>query len=77
MLRFVRKITLASGSIEEQDLMPLQEANWDDASIFFAIAACALFNLYNRFVSANGVRLVSEEAFQRLGARMAQQGYNR
>jgi uncharacterized peroxidase-related enzyme len=77
LLRFVRKITLDSSSIVADDMASLHAAGWDDTAIFYAIAACALFNFYNRYVSANGVKLVSDEAFRKLGARMAQKGYNR
>lgn len=77
LLRFVRKITLDSGSITELDIAPLHSAGWDDTSIYYAITAAALFNFYNRFVSGNGVKPVSDEAFRRLGARMAEKGYNR
>jgi len=77
MLRFVRKVTLQSGSIEETDIAALHAAGWDDAAIFYGIAACALFNFYNRFVSANGVKPVSGRAFRRLAARMAEKGYVR
>lgn len=77
MLRFAQKVTLASGTIGAADIEELHGAGWDDTSIYYAIAACALFNFYNRFVSANGVKPVSDEAFRRFGARMAEKGYIR
>ena len=77
MLRFVRQVALESSSVSPADIEELHGAGWDDTSIFYAIAACALFNFYNRFVSANGVRPVSDEAFRRFGARMAEEGYLR
>jgi len=77
ILHFVAKVTLHSGSIDEMDIATLHRAGWDDASIYYAIAACGLFNFYNRFVSANGVKPVSDEAFRRFGARMAEKGYLR
>jgi uncharacterized peroxidase-related enzyme len=77
LLRFVKKITLASSSITAADTQALNEAGWDDASIFYAISACALFNFYNRWISASGVHPVSDEAFKRLGSRMAVAGYAR
>jgi len=77
MLRFVRQVALESSSVSPADIEELHGAGWDDTSIFYAIAACALFNFYNRFVSANGVRPVSDEAFRRFGARMAEKGYLR
>jgi alkylhydroperoxidase family enzyme len=77
MLRFARKVALDSGAIDVSDITTLHSSGWDDASIYYAIAACALFNFYNRFVSANGVKPVSDEAFRRFGRRMAEHGYIR
>src|ERR1017187_5413900 len=77
MLRFARKVTLQSGLIDRAEIATLHAAGWDDTSIFYAIAACALFNFYNRFVSANRDRPVSDEAFRRLASRMAEKGYVR
>ena len=77
LLRFVKKITLAPSSITAADTQTLNEVGWDDASIFYAISACALFNFYNRWISASGVHPVSDEAFKRLGSRMAVAGYAR
>ncbi len=77
LLRFTGKLTLDSGSIVQSDIDVLKRAGWDETSIYYAIGACALFNFYNRFVSGNGVKPVSEDAFRRLGERMARLGYRR
>jgi len=77
MLRFIRKLTLDSGEINQADIGLVHGAGWDDTSIYYAIAACGLFNFYNRFVSGNGVKPVSDKAFRRFGARMAERGYVR
>ena len=77
LLRFVRKVTLAPASITAADTQQLNVAGWDDASIFYAISACALFNFYNRWISASGVNPVSDEAFKNLASRMAAAGYAR
>ncbi len=77
LLRFVRKLTIDSGSIALADVETLESAGWDDSSIYYAIAACALFNFYNRFVSGNGVGMISDQAFRHLSRRMAQKGYRR
>jgi uncharacterized peroxidase-related enzyme len=77
MLRFIQKVTLDSGSISEIDIQKLHSVGWDDTSIYYAIAACGLFNFYNRYISANGVKPVSDEAFRRFGRRMAEHGYLR
>jgi uncharacterized peroxidase-related enzyme len=77
LLRFVRKITLTPSSISATDTQQLNVHGWDDASIFYAISACALFNFYNRWISASGVNPVSDEAFKNLASRMARVGYAR
>lgn len=77
LLRFVKKITLEPSLITADDTQTLNEAGWDDACIFYAISACALFNFYNRWISASGVHPVSDETFKRLGSRMAVAGYSR
>lgn len=77
LLRFIRKVTLTASEVNREDIAALHAAGWDDAAIYYAIAACALFNFYNRFVSANGVVPVSDETFHRNGARMAEKGYLR
>jgi uncharacterized peroxidase-related enzyme len=77
LLRFVRKVTLAPASITATDTNQLNADGWDDASIFYAISACALFNFYNRWISASGVNPVSDEAFKNLASRMAAVGYVR
>ena len=77
LLRFVGKVTLDASSITAADTERLHQAGWDDASIFYAISACSLFNFYNRWISASGVHPVSDEAFKRLASRMAAKGYIR
>jgi len=77
LLRFVRQITLTPASISAADTQRLNAAGWDDASIFYVISACALFNFYNRWILASGVNPVSEEAFKNLASRMAASGYAR
>jgi uncharacterized peroxidase-related enzyme len=77
LLRFVRKVTFAAADINPADTDRLRGIGWEDAAIFYAVTACALFNFYNRWVSASGVRPVSDEAFRRLALPMAQRGYLR
>ena len=77
LLRFVRKLTLDPGAVNEGNISALKCEGWDETAIYYAIYACALFNFYNRFVSGNGVKLVSEEAFHRLSERIARNGYTR
>jgi len=77
LLRFVRKVTLTPASITADDTIGLNQAGWDDAAIFYAMSACALFNFYNRWVLASGVHPVSDETFKHLASRIAKTGYAR
>jgi uncharacterized peroxidase-related enzyme len=77
LLRFVRTVTLAPALITAADTAELNAAGWEDAAIFYAISACALFNFYNRWVMASGVHPVSDAACGRLASRMAVSGYAR
>jgi uncharacterized peroxidase-related enzyme len=77
LLRFVRTITVTPALITAADTAELNAAGWEDAAIFYAISACALFNFYNRWVMASGVHPVSGAACERLASRMAASGYAR
>jgi uncharacterized peroxidase-related enzyme len=77
LLRFTRKVTLDSAAITVEDMAPLHAAGWDDDAIYYAITVAALFNFYNRWVSASGVHAVSEEGHRTHGAMIAERGYVR
>jgi uncharacterized peroxidase-related enzyme len=77
LLRFVKKVTLTPSSIIADDTEKLRATGWDDAAIYYAITAAALFNFYNRWISASGVHPVSDETFRLYSRRMADHGYIR
>jgi len=77
LLRFVGKVTHESYKITAEDMLPLYEAGWDDAAIYYAITVSALFNFYNRWISATGVHPVSHENHALHAAKIAQRGYVR
>ena len=54
----------------------LQAHGWDDEAIYFAISVCALFNFYNRWITATGVPEMSPEAHKLQGKNLAR-GYVR
>jgi len=54
----------------------VRAAGWDDEAIYFAISACALFNFYNRWITATGVPEMSPEAHRLQGRNLAR-GYVR
>jgi hypothetical protein len=77
MLRFVDKVNQASFTITAQDMVPLRDAGWGDAEIYYAITVCSLFNFYNRWIDATGVHALSGEAHRAGGQRSASMGYVR
>ena len=58
-------------------MRPLHDVGWSGEAIYFALTVCALFNFYNRWIDASGVRAMSEEAHRQFGERTALHGYNR
>jgi uncharacterized peroxidase-related enzyme len=77
LLRFVDKMTKNLPAITSDDVAVLQNAGWDDEAIYYAITTCALFNFYNRWITATGVPEMSEDAHRQQGKSLASRGYGR
>jgi uncharacterized peroxidase-related enzyme len=77
LLRFVGKVTKDLPSVRAADVEALRDAGWDDEAIYFAVTTCALFNFYNRWITATGVPEMSEEAHRLQGQSIASRGYAR
>jgi uncharacterized peroxidase-related enzyme len=77
LLRFVGKMTTQLPAVDAADVDGLRAVGWDDEAIYFAISTCALFNFYNRWISASGVPEMSLEAHRDQGRRIARHGYIR
>jgi uncharacterized peroxidase-related enzyme len=77
LLRFVRRVTLDLPSITAADVDALRAAGWDDEAIYYAVTTCALFNFYNRWITATGVPEMSEAAHRAQGKALAARGYTR
>jgi uncharacterized peroxidase-related enzyme len=77
LLRYVDKVTRRLPSVTEDDAEALRGAGWTDAEIYYALTVCALFNFYNRWVTASGVHAVSHEGHRVRAKVMAQNGYIR
>jgi uncharacterized peroxidase-related enzyme len=76
LLRFVDKMTRQLASVRRDDVAGLRAAGWDDEAIYYTITTCALFNFYNRWITATGVPEMSEEAHRQQGKALAR-GYVR
>jgi uncharacterized peroxidase-related enzyme len=77
MLRFVAHVTKNLPSVGADAVQALRDAGWDDEAIYFAITTCALFNFYNRWITATGVPVMSPEAHREQGRLLATRGYTR
>jgi uncharacterized peroxidase-related enzyme len=77
LLRFVAKITKQLPDVTRQDVEAVRAAGWDDEAIYYAITTCALFNFYNRWITATGVVEMSPEAHRLQGKMLAERGYIR
>jgi uncharacterized peroxidase-related enzyme len=77
LLRFTAKVTTNLPGVGRGDVEAVRAAGWDDEAIYFAITTCALFNFYNRWITATGVPEMSEEAHRRQGKMLAERGYIR
>jgi uncharacterized peroxidase-related enzyme len=77
LLRFVGKMTKHLPAIGSDDVAALHAAGWDDEAIYYAITTCALFNFYNRWITATGVPEMSEDAHRQQGKSLASRGYGR
>lgn len=77
LLRFVGKVTKDLPSIQGEDVDALRSAGWDDEAIYYAITTCALFNFYNRWITATGVPEMSKDNHRQQGKTLAARGYVR
>jgi uncharacterized peroxidase-related enzyme len=76
LLRFAGRVTKNLPSTALADIEQLRTAGWNDEAIFYTITVCALFNFYNRWITASGVHAVSDEGHRRHGKVLAQKGYD-
>ena len=77
LLRFVGKVTKNLPAINATDIAALHAAAWDDEAIYYTITTCALFNFYNRWITASGVPEMSPEGHALQGKTLASRGYVR
>ena len=77
LFRFVDRVNACSRNITSPDIEALHAVGWDDDAIYYAITVCALFNFYNRWITASGVAEMSDEAHRRQGRHLARHGYVR
>ena len=75
LFAFLEKVNRNSWEITEANVEAARQAGWSDQALYDAINVCALFNFYNRWVDATGVRPLSEQGYRASGKRLARRGY--
>ena len=72
---FVRKMVHDSLSIGEADVEAAHVAGWTDEALYDAISVVALFQFYNAWIDATGVRDMPAIGYEMSGKRLAALGY--
>ena len=75
LYRFVRKMVHDSLSIGQSDVEIAHAAGWTDEALYDAITVVALFQFYNAWIDATGVRDMPALAYEMSGKRLSTQGY--
>jgi alkylhydroperoxidase family enzyme len=75
LFRFLRKVNLDPSKIERSEVEHLLALGWSEEAVYDAVTVCALFNFYNRWCDATGVREMPAAAYEMSGQRLAAQGY--
>jgi alkylhydroperoxidase family enzyme len=75
LYRFVRKMVHDSLSIGEADVAAAHDAGWTDEALYDAITVVSLFQFYNAWIDATGVRDMPALGYEMTGQRLSQVGY--
>jgi hypothetical protein len=75
LFAFIAKMVEDSTTIGQADVDALCAAGWSEEAIYDAISVCALFQFYNNWIDAAGVRDMPAFAYEASGKRLATMGY--
>lgn len=75
LYEFVRKMVEDSLTIGPDDVAAAHEAGWTDEALYDAISVVALFQFYNAWIDATGVRDMPALGYEMTGKRLSTQGY--
>lgn len=76
LLAFVEKVNSSAAEIRREDVEAARKAGWSEEAIYDAITVCSLFNFYNRWCDASGVRSLPDGAYRAAAKQMAERGYS-
>lgn len=72
VVRYVRKLTLLSGQVDETDVTAIYKAGWDDTAVSHAALVCAFFSFMNRWVDGLGIE--ADPAVVKMAGEMLHKG---
>ncbi|MCY1082440.1 carboxymuconolactone decarboxylase family protein [Archangium lansingense] len=75
LFRFLEKVNREAEHIRQEDVEAVKAAGWTEEAIYDAITVCSLFNFYNRWADATGVREHPVEVYERSAERLSKGGY--
>ena len=75
LFAYLEKVNCNCASVELADIDRLHHTGWTDEAIYDAIMVCGLFNFYNRWIDATGVKAMSKQDHAASGKRLATRGY--
>lgn len=75
LFAFLEKVNRASNEVTQEDVDRVKAAGWSDEAVYDAVTVCALFNFYNVWIDATGVRDMPAMAYDMSGKRLAERGY--
>jgi alkylhydroperoxidase family enzyme len=75
LFAFIDRMNRESHSLQPEEVDEVRAAGWSDEALYDAITVCALFNFYNKWIDATGVRDMPAAAYLASGQRLASFGY--
>jgi alkylhydroperoxidase family enzyme len=75
LYEFVRKMVKDSLAIGPDDVAAAHAAGWTDEALYDAISVVALFQFYNAWIDATGVRDMPALGYEMTRKRLSTQGY--
>ncbi|MDO8681264.1 MAG: peroxidase [Acidobacteriota bacterium] len=75
LFEFIEKVNGESSRLRKEDIDAAKAAGWSEEALYDAITVCALFNFYNKWIDATGVRDMPAAAYAVSGERLANFGY--
>ena len=75
LFAFIDKVNGDSSRLRQDDIDEAKAAGWSEEALYDAITVCALFNFYNKWIDATGVRDMPAAVYTASGERLANFGY--